>query len=120
MEDTEGPVKAKKRDRLAVNVVQQLIDSGAVERAIAVLVEGLEAKTEGGKPSWRDRNEAARQVLDRVDGKPVERIHRIDEKRSIPSLDELVASPAARDALREALAKAEGVVKAREAAVLDA
>ncbi len=96
-------MKIQKNDNM---MRAMLLEKEAPGKAVARLMEALDATTPQGWPDHRNRITAACSVLYQVDGKPVERRHEIRENRSgtVP-LSELLKSPAAREALMEELAK---------------
>lgn len=86
-----------------VGMLEKLHSERAVEKAVHVLIQGLKAVTANGVPDYRSRKEAAIAILDRVEGKPIERqqIVRVT-KSDTPPMEEILRSPAAAAALAKA------------------
>lgn len=86
-----------------VGMTELLVQSGAVGRAAEAMIEGLGATTPQGWPDYRSRLAAATAILDRVEGKPIERqqIVRLT-KSETPPMEEIIRSPAASAALAKA------------------
>lgn len=78
-----------------------LIEADAVKKAVAVLMEALEATTPQGWVDHRNRIDAACRIMDRIDGRPVERKEQKNMNLNwAPSLDQIMQSAGAREELQ--------------------
>ena len=89
---------------------------GAIERSAAVLIESLEACTPQGNPDHRSRIQSAQAIMDRIEGKCVERQQvMIHKTTGAPSMEKLLSNDAGVESLRRLLAKADAKKKAKAA-----
>ena len=104
-----------------MGMIDKLHAERAVEKAVRVLIQGLKAVTPNGVPDYRNRRDAAIAILDRVEGRPIERqqIVRVT-KSDTPPMEEILRSPAATAALAKALLSSDAgreIIKERLSAV---
>lgn len=84
-------------------LVDKLVSEDAVQRSADALLEGLTALTPNGKPDYRSRKDAAIAILDRIEGKPIERQQIVRVNRTAaPPMEEILSSPAASEQLARA------------------
>ena len=112
-----APITKQPGERLTAEIESH----NGLSRACGVLLDGLEAVDGNGKPDWRVRQESARQIMDRVDGRPIERqLVQHQHVKSGPTLAELLTTPGAMASLVEAIPPADRTKLARVLAELPA
>ena len=93
-----------------------LIQRNAIERCAKRMIEALDAETPQGNPDFRSRIQAAQAIMDRIEGKCVERQQvMIHKTTGAPSMEKLLSNDAGVESLRRLLAKADAKKKAKAA-----